>query len=426
MSASENRVATGVPPAVEPGILPGGKKVDNFKRKKISSDDPGGKMPPSTSGETPDATSSRSPVRFELATQRDDAEIRRLLRENPMPGKISISLEREPDYFTDANLPGETKQTIIARENGRVVCVGNCAIRQRFVNGESRRVGYLGGLRLDARQAGRFDILRRGYEFFRELQSENPAEFYFTSIAAENIRAQKFFERSLPGMPCYEFIDEFVTILLSARSSRRESAHFKNSERGTRNAEFDQSLLKSAATNNRYQFGPDWTSEGLTSLQSLGLRREDFCIVSEGVRIVSCASLWDQRQFKQTVIRNYAPWLAMARPTLNLFARITRRPRLPAVGETLANAFVSHLAVVSEESNSLITLIAKLRGMASERKIKFLTLGFAASDPRVATVQKQFRGREYRSRIYVVRWPEFGGAAAELDARPLAPEVALL
>ena len=51
---------------------------------------------------------------FALATPADDADIRRLLRENPMPGQITLTLEREPDYFADADLPGTEKQTIIA------------------------------------------------------------------------------------------------------------------------------------------------------------------------------------------------------------------------------------------------------------------------------------------------------------------------
>jgi len=49
-------VAAGVPPAVEPGILPGGNVVVGSERVANSGTAPGGKMPPSTSGGTPDAT----------------------------------------------------------------------------------------------------------------------------------------------------------------------------------------------------------------------------------------------------------------------------------------------------------------------------------------------------------------------------------
>src|SRR5258708_4483905 len=117
-------------------------------------------------------------VRFEVATATDNADIRRLLRENPMTGRIGLSFEREPDYFADAGLAGELKQTIVARERGRIVCSGSCTIRQRFINGGPRRVGYLGGLRLDKSVNGRFGILRGGYEFFRTIQSDRAADFY--------------------------------------------------------------------------------------------------------------------------------------------------------------------------------------------------------------------------------------------------------
>jgi len=49
-------VAAGILPAVEPGVLPGGKNADNFKPIKISRKTPGGKMLPSTAGGTPAAT----------------------------------------------------------------------------------------------------------------------------------------------------------------------------------------------------------------------------------------------------------------------------------------------------------------------------------------------------------------------------------
>src|SRR5688572_3851021 len=51
-------VAAGVSPGVEPGILPGGMGKDNSKHSGSSGADPGGKMPPSTAGETPAATSA--------------------------------------------------------------------------------------------------------------------------------------------------------------------------------------------------------------------------------------------------------------------------------------------------------------------------------------------------------------------------------
>jgi hypothetical protein len=63
---------------------------------------------------------------------------------------------------------------------------------------------------------------------------------------------------------------------------------------------------------------------------------------------------------------------------------------------------------------------------AAGRRIEFLTLGLAANDPSLALLRRKFKCREYRSRVYVVRWPGLGGSASELDGRCLGPEVALL
>jgi hypothetical protein len=360
-------------------------------------------------------------VPFALATQADDTDIRRLLRENPMPGQVAITLEREPDYFADAGLPGTVKQTIVANEGGRVVCVGSCTTRERFVNGQPYYVGYLGELRLDARVTGRFDILRRGYEFFRELQTDKPADFYFTSIAADNAPAQKFLERGLPGMPAYEFIGEFVTAVLPVKNYASIRAGLE-----TDNLDFNE-LLECLDKHGRdYQFAARWSAKELSALQSLNLKADNFRIVRDGGRILACAALWDQRTFKQTVIRSYAPWLATARPVVNFAAGIIGTPRLPSVGSTLAHAFLSHFAVVPEKMDVLPGLVTKVCALAAERGIEFLTLGFAANDPRLAIIRAHFKRREYRSRIYIVRWPNMGGAAHQLNDRVLQPELALL
>jgi A/G-specific adenine glycosylase len=49
-------VVAGILPAVEPGVAPGGKNAGNFKPVKTPRKIPGGKMPPSTAGGTPAAT----------------------------------------------------------------------------------------------------------------------------------------------------------------------------------------------------------------------------------------------------------------------------------------------------------------------------------------------------------------------------------
>jgi len=442
-----------------------------------------------------------------LATEADDAEIRRLFRENPMAGQISISLEREPSYFAEGRIvaretskpvssnvtplintplpggepardlhgnrfngfhdrqenagvvhvsrhvedtplkrgvnesgseisrgipgPAAEWQTIVAREGGRIVCVGSCSIRWRFVNGELRRVGYLGGLRLDSKVAGRFDILRRGYRFFRELQKPGGPERYFTAIAADNERAIRFLERGLPGMPFYEYLSDFLTVLVPvrqcgswrARKTRKNcvNAEIASAEDGRTTTEIIERVNEQ---NRGYQFAPCWRAEELLALDGLGLSMNDFRVVRGEAGVVACAALWDQRWFKQTVIRGYAWPLSAVRPWINLAAPLLRWPRLPASGTTLAHATVSHLAAQPNQPEALVTLVEELFCLAAEKGIEFLTFGFAAGDPRLVTIRASFACREYRSRLYSVRWAgtQSGAIAGSLPY----PELALL
>jgi hypothetical protein len=153
-------------------------------------------------------------------------------------------------------------------------------------------------------------------------------------------------------------------------------------------------------------------------------RPSNFSVLRSGEQIEACAALWDQRGFKQVVVRGYSTFLTATRPLFNAFSRFTRQPRLPAVGESLSLAFASHLA--SKTDTALTTLIHHLANAARRRGIELLTLGFASNDSRLASIRQHFRCREYFSRLYVVSWPGIGGTARELDNRPLAPEVALL
>ena len=63
-------VAAGVPPAVEPGVPPGGANIRISQGMAVFTPAPGGRMPPSTSGGTPDATNRQDacPTFFEFIT----------------------------------------------------------------------------------------------------------------------------------------------------------------------------------------------------------------------------------------------------------------------------------------------------------------------------------------------------------------------
>lgn len=390
-------------------------------------------------GSIPDselAAPPRARVQFALARAGDDAALRRLLRANPMRGGISLTFEREPDYFRGCDIAGAEDQTIVAFENERLICMGRCSVRTRYLNGSPQRVGYLGELRLDASAQGRFDVLRRGYQFFREVCDADPPVTWFTSIASDNQRSIRFLERNLRGMPRYDFLGEFVTLLIAVPRRAFARVRLVSRARATPDAgglrcvagcpalaEQMTHLLNEQGA--RRQFATAWTSEHLRALEEWGLSLGAWQCILRGQELVACAALWDQRPFRQTVLRGFSRTMAMMRPFINLAASAVGTAGISSIGSTVAHGFFSPLAVEAGREELLLALVNTGFSHARQRGLDFLTLGFAASDSSVALLRRHFRCREYRSRLYRVSWTEDGSGLA-LDDRPAVPEVALL
>lgn len=358
--------------------------------------------------------------RFSLATQGDDAAIRRLLRENPMRGNVSLTFEREPDYFRGANIAGAEDETVLARDEENLVCVGRCSTRARWVNGHQARVGYLAELRLDESARGKSGIIREGYQFFRELQRENPADFYFTSIASDNERALRFLERGVKGMPRYTFLTDFVTLLIPVpRHPRPGALQFEMGDRA--NAGEIVRLLNSHGK--QRSLAAAWTEEDIVSLAQWGLPLERFHCVRDGNGMIACGALWDQRSFRQIVVRDYARGISTVRPLVNFINGMRGAPRLPARGSTLAHAFLSPLAIAEGHESLLPDFVAGFFPAAALAGIEYLTLGMPAGDAMLAALQRRFSTRSYHSRLYRVSWDETSPLPG---ARHFHPEVALL
>lgn len=374
---------------------------------------------------------TRTGIRFALAAEADDAAIRQLLRDNPMRGEISLSFEREPNYFLGASVAGSEDQTMLAFEGERLLCMGRCSIRRRYINGVIRRVGYLAELRLDASAQGRFDILRDGYQFLRELHRDSSPDAYFASIAADNHRAIRLFERGLRGLPAYRFLTEFVTLLIPVprKSSTRIQQKMHSSglsvEKGA-----EGNLLELADFLNiqarQHHLAAHWTPENLRSLATHGLPLDKFLLLRESGKIVACVALWDQRGFRQTVIREYGRMTRIVRPAVNLTAKFLNTPHLPKLGAVLAQAFLSPLAIDPGSEALLPDLITLCAPAARQCGIEFLTLGLAANDSRLPMLKRHFNSRVYQSRLYRVAWPDSPAISQDFDPTHCLPEVALL
>ena len=364
---------------------------------------------------------------FEAATEATEPQLRKLLRDNPLTGDINVSLEREPNAFHAAGISGDEFQMMLAfgDEPRSLIASGGRFELETYINGIETRIGYFGELRAQGGLRTRRKLLLGSYQAMRRFHEAGNVSFYLTTIIADNHRARRLLEAGLGDMPTYQPLEEMVTFTIPARlgARRRSPRHI---EPGS-TEQLAPIAARLAEHGLNYQFHPVWHEDTLRSAtRCRGLAPEDFLLCRDNGELCGCLALWDQRAFKQTVIRGYSRKLGRVRPLLNIAAPIIGRPRLPPTGARLESAFLSHVAIHEDDEESLLALVAGSCEQATKRGIDYVMISFAQRNPLAKVVRRRFPCHDYVSVIYAVFWGDGTNAVSQLDSRIPLPEVAIL
>jgi ribosomal protein S18 acetylase RimI-like enzyme len=364
-----------------------------------------------------------------LASEHDDADLRRLLRSNPMPGRFALTLEREPSFFRASTIEGDTHQVITGRdrETGTLVGLGTRAVRDASVNGAVERVAYLSQLRVHPEYRGLVSWLKQGFQFLRQLHDQDDARHTFTTIIADNRLARTILEKDRRFKPNYRRCGELVTLLLPVWRRRSLVSPPGVSIRAGRTEHLHDIAACLQRNHRRRQFAPHWTADDLAHPErTRNLRPEDFLLAMSGPEIVGCAALWNQQSFKQTVVHGYDRGFSLFRRAMNIGARVTGWPRFPAVGEPLSHAYVSHLAIDDDRPEICCALIQAALNRSVASGYVYLVLGLHGCNPLLPSVKSRFYSIDLRSILYHVFWPEGQSLANSLDDRVPHIEVAVI
>lgn len=355
---------------------------------------------------------------IELAEEKDDAAIRALLREIPMPGSVSVAFAREPSFFQTLAVEGRSHRVVIARDpkSRSIVGVGCCSAKEAYVNGLACTVGYLSSLRISEPWRNGM-ILPKAYDLLRDNPPAPDARIYLSTIMEDNAHARAILTSGRLGLPAYHDIGQFDSMAIDLRA-RRSVAPPCNVTIRCATAEDLPSLLEFWNTEGRKrQFFPVYKKSDLHAEQGLlrGLRVEDILIASQSGKIRGTVAGWRQSAFRQSAVSNYRRSLAALRPIYNIFASLLHYPTLPKIGETLD---YSSLALVCIQDNDhdifaalLSQLMFRLRGSCS-----FLMAGMHERDS-LLPVLRRHRHFAYRSRAYVVNWEDGEDDFQRLDTR---------
>jgi hypothetical protein len=362
-----------------------------------------------------------SRYRFELATPADDADLRRVLAETPMDGRITVSFRREPGYFDAAVVDGRFRQVIAARdgETGRIIGFGSRSIAERYVNGRPESIGYLSTLRLLTAYRNR-GLVARGYAFFRKMHGDGRTPLYLTTIAEGNEVALAVLISGRAGLPAYHFAGRYHTVAIPlARHQPSRSRPFAGEVRPAREEDLPAVLDFLASAGPRRQFFPRYRADDFFTPGGTfrDLRAEDLLLVYQGGRLVGTLAGWDQHGFRQTVVQGYRRPLGWVRPVYNVWARLRGLPILPGPGEAFRHLTAALPVTQDDDPAAFRALLEALLEKGAAGPCQYLLLGLHEADPLLA-VARAYRAVWYTTRLYLVCWEDGEDLRAKLDGRP--------
>ena len=361
---------------------------------------------------------------FETAGPNHDEALRRLFAENDMEGEMQISFRREPSFFHATELQGRLCQVIAARDQatGEIIGAGTRAVRQGYVNGELRDLGYLADLRLDKRYRSGL-LVGRAYRYLRRLHQDGLAPIYFTVIAEKNRLALATIASGRAGIPRYRDLGRILTPAVNLLKRKRPVTHDCKIVRGS--AELLPGIVSCLNRNHRRrQFAP-YYEVGHFSAGPRGFKVDDFYVALRNDTIVGVLGKWDQSGFKQTVVTAYHGKLRLLHPVLNFTSALAGGPTYPPAGARVRFFFASFIAIDDDDVDVFAGLLRALYNDHIAAGYDYFLLGLHERDP-LRAVLKEFRLTPFSARLFAVHFADGAALFERLNGAVPYVEIAAL
>ncbi len=358
---------------------------------------------------------------FEIVGPEADAALRSILRKTSMEGSVSLSFRREPNFFVADQMGNVESQVMAIRDTTTSDLIGLAcrAVRNLYIDGIPRNVGYLSNLR-GLPELRRGTLLARGYAYLKRVHQDGKVPYYLTTIMDENEYASNLLTSRRGGLPVYLPWGRIYTYLLPFHTKRR-----RFQRQGV--AKGSHFLLGPAVEtlnkfNRRHQFASVYTSQDLLGQTGLlpGFDSANMYAFHSGGEVTATLGIWDQSAFKQSVVTGYSPRYRLLQLVSGLGSRLGLMPRMPRTGEALPlvyGAFLSHAP--GREADLIALLNATLEDWAG-RGYTYLAAGVHERSP-LNAVLKPLSARRLSSTLYLVYWQDLLDRG--LPSSEIAPHV---
>lgn len=360
---------------------------------------------------------------YTLASADHEAELRRLAREEAMPGWIRLAYTREPDWAAGQEVLGYLSQTMVALDAaGAVTGCGVRAVRKMYVNGCVADMGYLSGLRSLPRARGSL-ALAHAYRYFRHLHERDrlvPA--YLTTIVEDNVSAISLLTSQRASLPAYLDRGRLITSAIPLGRRRVVTRPPKGVEI-RRGCDVPKEVILGFLDEEgpKHQYFPVLNQGDFGTPQWRDFALSGFRVAVRGDAVLGVTAVWDQSAYRQTVVAGYAPALQALRPLLNTALRIAGRRPLPPPGQGLNFFHTAFTCIRDDDPVVFGALLERLHAEYRQAPYDYFVVGMHERDPLRAAL-RSFPVFDYVSRLYLACW-EDGRAFCEAINPKLVPHL---
>jgi|SRR5688500_3730880 hypothetical protein len=328
-----------------------------------------------------------------------------------MESDLVLSVRRDPDFDALYRLQSEDWLSVVVELDGAVEGTGTIVVRDGYVGGAVRKVGYLGDLRLSPVLQGRLLLDRFYGTLLEDVRARYGCELFLTSVIATNERALRALTRPTSrsrraGRPEYTAAGDFDIRSLHLLLPRRADGSDFRIRRATWNdLTVIAHLLDEDGRTRPFGFVFSETELARRLRAWPGFSIESFYVAEDAAgEIVGSIALWDAAPVKRMVVREYRGAMRRLRAGYNVAAAFLGRPGLPTRGGMLRYQYVTHQAIKSNDPRVLRALLARAHRDVRRTGYHFLSI----CAPHGSALEPAFRGfhaTNLGARLFVVSLP---------------------
>ncbi|MCP5105029.1 MAG: hypothetical protein GY950_16700 [bacterium] len=350
---------------------------------------------------------------IELASPEDGPELLEILEEGHYPGSVSLLYTRRDDAYASLMREGEAVDIFVSRdtEEQKVAAFGVCALRTLYVDGIPTKLGYLFSLKTRKRYRGWYNFLHRGYAYSREVAHSRKIPFLLMSVVADNKYAIKLFEKKRSFMPNHSNLGDYEVYAMKTgmKCKSLPGYRFKKCEREDVSRMVDFLNRKGKD----YQFFPVLKAGDFNGRGDGHLSFNDFYLLLDGGNnIAACGAVWDQRSYKQYIVKEYnGPFKILSR--LSFLLPLFGYPNILAKPGRVLDFFTLSYWMVKDDDPRLFECFLRHISGAGRRH-PFFVVGAHERNP-LNSILKKIPHIAYKSKIYLVDWDKTREKPHELN-----------